>query len=798
MTAPRILTFNFHEPYLCLMARTGLPFVIGNYSEPPLARTWQQRYRPIPGTFTFLDEEIWRRELSQGRFDVVIAQNETNAANICQEVVNTRTPLILVCHNRRTFLETTIEHASGNQHEMFQRLLDTLREFAEFVFISESKRDDYGLPGRVIRPGIDVDDYGGYTGEIPAVLRVGNCMRMRNRMFDVDFQERLCVGLANRVVGDNPEIPASQPAESFDELCQLYRSHRCFLHVTREEYEDGYNLAMLEAMAIGMPIVSLANPTSPLTDGKDGFLSYDADVLRGHIERLLEDHAFAREIGARARETVASAFPIEPFAEKWREAIESAAARSPRQQAESPPQRATPPPASTGKDSEETQSKHPGGAFRRHCNGYFCSPRTELAAHVPKDAKRILDVGCGMGAFGRSLKKRGAETVIGIEIEERPCAVAREMLDDALCGNIEDMALPFDPEYFDCITFGDVLEHLIDPAGALRRVAAFLQPDGVVVTSIPNVRFCQVLEMLADGRWKYDDAGILDRTHLRFFTAVEIPLMFEQAGYQLAKLQPLTMLDPSQLPRNADGGFTLGKVTVGPLTDAEYQDFLVYQYVATACKAPDTPLVRAQAALSEHRYEQAYNIASSAAVANTVEQNFIMGQALARMGKLDTAEAILREALEGAPERNDIAGQLGAVLVVMSRAAEGVPLLERAIAATPDDYRALGALGMALLASGDREGAFEHMQASLELSFDNPDLFQCFVELGESLGRIEEIEPLLRRFVEFYPGNTAMAMRLARALIRLEKKEEARDRLETVLLFDSSNEEARRLLEELS
>ncbi|MFO7976395.1 MAG: glycosyltransferase family 4 protein, partial [Candidatus Hydrogenedentota bacterium] len=330
MAAPRILTFNFHEPYLCLMAQTGLPFLIGQYNEAPLARKWHKHYRPIPPSFTFLEEKTWRRELDQGQFDVVIAQNETNAADICKLVLESRTPLILVCHNRRTFLETTIPETAGNQHETFRRLIDTVREFAEFVFISETKRADYGIPGRVIRPGVDVDNYGNYTGEVPAVIRVGNLMRTRDLMFDVDFQEQVCAGISNRVVGENPRIPESKPAKSFEELRAIYQSHRCYLHVTREKYEDGYNLSMLEAMATGMPVVSLANPTSPLTDGKDGFLSYDAEVLRGHINNLLEDLGLAREIGARGRETVAREFPIELFAEQWRETILSAAERGSR------------------------------------------------------------------------------------------------------------------------------------------------------------------------------------------------------------------------------------------------------------------------------------------------------------------------------------------------------------------------------------------------------------------------------------------------------------------------------------
>ena len=70
MAAPRILTFNFHEPYLCLMAKTGLPLTVGLYRDPPLARPWQTRFRPVPENITFLDEREWRRELGTGAFDV--------------------------------------------------------------------------------------------------------------------------------------------------------------------------------------------------------------------------------------------------------------------------------------------------------------------------------------------------------------------------------------------------------------------------------------------------------------------------------------------------------------------------------------------------------------------------------------------------------------------------------------------------------------------------------------------------------------------------------------------------------
>ena len=82
MAVPRVLTFNFHEPYLALMAKTGLPFTIGLYRNPDLAREWHTQYRPIPPNMTLVDEPVWREDLTAGRFDVAIAHNESNALDL--------------------------------------------------------------------------------------------------------------------------------------------------------------------------------------------------------------------------------------------------------------------------------------------------------------------------------------------------------------------------------------------------------------------------------------------------------------------------------------------------------------------------------------------------------------------------------------------------------------------------------------------------------------------------------------------------------------------------------------------
>ena len=301
MVSPRILTFNFHEPYLCLMAKTGYPIDIGLYTDPPHAREWQTQFRPVPPNFTFVEESQWRADLAAGQYDVVIAQNEMNAINL----LPCRTPALLICHNRRTFLESTIEGEPEKRRALYAEALDKLAQLFSFVFISDSKRADYRMPGRVILPGIDVEEYGGYKGDVREVLRVGNVMRARNLMFDVDFQETVCRGLPNRLLGEDPEIPYATPSASFDDLLDHYRTRRCMLHVTCGQYEDGYNLAMLEAMACGMPVVALSNPTSPITDGVDGYTAPDAGTLHTRLEMLLDEPSLATAIGERGRDTVA-------------------------------------------------------------------------------------------------------------------------------------------------------------------------------------------------------------------------------------------------------------------------------------------------------------------------------------------------------------------------------------------------------------------------------------------------------------------------------------------------------------
>lgn len=152
---------------------------------------------------------------------------------------------------------------------------------------------------------------------------------------------------------------------------------------------------------------------------------------------------------------------------------------------------------------------------------YFTNPREEIAPLLPTHAARVLEVGCGTGPTLRWLKESGrCAEAVGMELFESAAAIARRHADRVIVGNAElliDSA--FDESSFDLVLCLDVLEHMVDPWVFIAKVERLLKPGGLLIASIPNVRHLAVLLPLAfTGRWRYTPHGILDRTHLRFFT----------------------------------------------------------------------------------------------------------------------------------------------------------------------------------------------------------------------------------------------------------------------------------------
>jgi 2-polyprenyl-3-methyl-5-hydroxy-6-metoxy-1,4-benzoquinol methylase len=182
-----------------------------------------------------------------------------------------------------------------------------------------------------------------------------------------------------------------------------------------------------------------------------------------------------------------------------------------------------------------TAAKPPG--YESKPTDYFEQSRFEMLRFVPPDCQRVLDVGCGKGNFGEALKQSRKIEVWGIEPVASAVAEAAGKLDRAIEGMFTpETDLP--RESFDAIIFNDVLEHLPDPAAALRLARTLLKPGGVVVASIPNIRQFQALwEIVVRGEFRYRDSGIFDRTHLRFFTKKSILALFAECGFAVEKIE---------------------------------------------------------------------------------------------------------------------------------------------------------------------------------------------------------------------------------------------------------------------
>jgi 2-polyprenyl-3-methyl-5-hydroxy-6-metoxy-1,4-benzoquinol methylase len=196
--------------------------------------------------------------------------------------------------------------------------------------------------------------------------------------------------------------------------------------------------------------------------------------------------------------------------------------------------------------------------------GYYRHPRPEMMRYVPKTARRVLELGCAEGAFAAAVKEYTGAEVWGIELNEDAARRAGAVIDHVLVGDAGERIAELPDSYFDAVVCNDVLEHLVDPLAILTRLRPKLNPDGVVVASIPNVRYLPALSKIVFRKdFPQDDFGIFDRTHLRFFTRKSIVRMFANAGYTVHKIKGINfwcgplgaIVIPLSLGYFADGVF---------------------------------------------------------------------------------------------------------------------------------------------------------------------------------------------------------------------------------------------------
>jgi|SRR5581483_2873031 len=154
--------------------------------------------------------------------------------------------------------------------------------------------------------------------------------------------------------------------------------------------------------------------------------------------------------------------------------------------------------------------------------------------NIPVGVKKILDVGCSTGTFGEILKSRGY-IVYGIDISKEAVEIARGKLDRAEVCDLQNDELPFEEE-FDVIIFADVLEHVIYPGNMLENAKKYLAPGGFIIASLPNVAVWFMRLRLLFGNFSYAESGILDNTHLKFYTLKTAKQLFIEKGYDILKI----------------------------------------------------------------------------------------------------------------------------------------------------------------------------------------------------------------------------------------------------------------------
>ena len=155
---------------------------------------------------------------------------------------------------------------------------------------------------------------------------------------------------------------------------------------------------------------------------------------------------------------------------------------------------------------------------------------------LPAQYSKVLEIGCGNGHFRENL---GLEHEYwGLELDPHAAQVAKAKLDNVIIGNYEDIQHKLPDAYFDLVICNDVIEHMNEYEQFLREIQSKLTKQGAMIASVPNVRFLpNLFELIVLKDWHYRGAGILDKTHLRFFTRKSIIRMLDQTGWSIETIQ---------------------------------------------------------------------------------------------------------------------------------------------------------------------------------------------------------------------------------------------------------------------
>jgi len=314
----RILVFNCHEPWVYQLGALGrdLDVVVGLRGRH--TDGWDARMRPVPPNSRLVRlEEVLR---SKEVYACIVTHNLTDLL----EAKSLGGARLLVLHE--TLDGAMREQSSNFQAEEFR---STVKKFVRLththvIAVSQLKGRSWGFERNIVTLSADTSDYLPWQGDLARGLRVANQIERRPRVLLWDYHQRAFGGLPVTLVGNNPGMDGVKPSEGWSDLKNILSRHRYYIHTADPNLEDGYNMATLEAMAAGLPVLGNAHPTSPVEHGVSGFLSDNPDELRAYAQRLTDDRDLAQRMGEAARRTVSLNFSYTLFARRFSEAMAAA------------------------------------------------------------------------------------------------------------------------------------------------------------------------------------------------------------------------------------------------------------------------------------------------------------------------------------------------------------------------------------------------------------------------------------------------------------------------------------------
>lgn len=317
-TAVKLLVLNCHEAWVHQLGalRADLDIVVGLPGR--YTRDWDLRMRPLPeDARTVTLDDVRLRGVA---YDCVINHNIT-------DLLDTRfidAPKLLVLHD-------TLEGRMAQQEADFDArdMRASLNSYlgsvgGHAVAITRSKAKSWGVTHTVVANMADADAYLPWVGDLACGLRVANHVTSKRVFLAWDFHEAAMHGLPLRIVGHNPDLPGVHAADDWGQLKRMLAAHRFLVHTADPRYEDGYNMAVLEAMAAGMPILTHRHPTTIVQHGVSGYIADSPEEMRRYAERLLEDRDLAAELGAGARAFVQRYHSPDRFRVEFTKAIQEA------------------------------------------------------------------------------------------------------------------------------------------------------------------------------------------------------------------------------------------------------------------------------------------------------------------------------------------------------------------------------------------------------------------------------------------------------------------------------------------